>query len=112
MGLGLALLLSLKSCVFFWSRHMQRRVLTSQRICRECGERLDIWIVRFAWKRPLHFHGLTRTKGCTNVSDAMTAARSVWFMNGEAEHERDAVRRALLNLTHLQARPTWLSGLG
>ena len=70
-------------------------------LCRECGERLDVWIVRFAWKRPLHYHGLTRTKGC-NVSDAMLAARSVWFMNGEAEHERDAVKGALLNLTHLQ----------
>ena len=59
--------------------------------------------MRFAWKRPLHYHGLTRTKGCNgNVSDAMTRARSIWFMNGEADYEREAVKGALLNLTHLQ----------
>ena len=71
---------------------------------RECGERLDVWIVRFAFHRPLRYHGLDRTWGC-NVSDALAAARSVWFLNGETDLEREAVATALGNLTFLQARP-------
>ena len=71
---------------------------------RECGERLDVWIVRFANHRPLRFHGLDRTWGC-NVSDALASVRSIWFLNGETDLEREAVAAALGNLSFLQVPP-------
>ena len=50
-------------------------------VYRQCGERLDIWVVRYAGHVPLKYHGLNNTIKC-GVEEAVEKMRSIWFVDG------------------------------
>ena len=58
--------------------------------CRFCGERMDIWVLRFAEHAPLKYHGLEEVAHC-RTEEALGMAKSIWFLDGMGEQRQKAV---------------------
>lgn len=70
---------------------------------RLCGERLDIWVVRYAGHVPARYHGLNNTVAC-GVGKSMEATRAVWLVDGAIGDRRWDVQQALDRVAGLAQR--------
>ncbi|BDA43404.1 hypothetical protein COCOBI_04-4160 [Coccomyxa sp. Obi] len=58
---------------------------------RFCGERMDIWVLRFAEHAPLKYHGLEEVAHC-KTEEALGMVNSIWFLDGVGEQRQKAIQ--------------------
>lgn len=69
-------------------------------LLRFCGERLDVWVLRFAEHAPMKFHGLKEVAHCT-TAEVINATKAVWFLDGVDKRRQEAVAAILQELPAL-----------
>lgn len=74
-------------------------------VCRFCGERMDIWLVRFAEHAPMRYHGLDEVAHC-KTEEALDTVKSICFLDGGGEQREKAILAILQRWPKLLKRHT------
>lgn len=72
---------------------------------RFCGERMDVWVIRFAEHAPLKYHGLKEVAHC-KTEEALAMVKSIWFLDSIGEQRQKAIGNVLERWPFLLQRHT------
>eukprot|EP00884_Botryococcus_braunii_P012712 jgi/Botrbrau1/21441/Bobra.0216s0049.1 len=74
---------------------------------RFCGERLDIWVVRYASNVKFQYHGLNEIQHCP-TTEPMGILKSIWFLDGRGKDREAAIQKVLAKFPQLRHKP-WVA---